>query len=115
MERFKVLERETKTKAYSKDGLGAAAKLDPQTKEKAETINWLSVSTMPGLLSWIISGFKLSSKYCIARVNLLDTIFLRNIWPVFELFRDLSKKQLFWYTGGYEFVSYYTQRCFCPH
>ncbi|XP_059179077.1 CCR4-NOT transcription complex subunit 3-like isoform X3 [Physella acuta] len=42
MERFKVVERETKTKAYSKDGLGAAAKLDPQTKEKAETTQWLS-------------------------------------------------------------------------
>ncbi|BFZ17869.1 hypothetical protein BsWGS_20906 [Bradybaena similaris] len=42
MERFKVVERETKTKAYSKDGLGAAAKLDPQTKEKADTTQWLS-------------------------------------------------------------------------
>merc|ERR1712087_905525 len=42
MERFKVLERETKTKAYSKDGLGAAAKLDPQTKEKSDTTAWLS-------------------------------------------------------------------------
>lgn len=42
MERFKVLERETKTKAYSKDGLGAAAKMDPQTKEKSEIICWLS-------------------------------------------------------------------------
>ncbi|GFO00926.1 Ccr4-not transcription complex subunit 3, partial [Plakobranchus ocellatus] len=42
MERFKVVERETKTKAYSKDGLGAAAKLDPHTKEKAETTQWLS-------------------------------------------------------------------------
>lgn len=42
MERFKVLERETKTKAYSKDGLGAAAKLDPQTREKSEITAWLS-------------------------------------------------------------------------
>ncbi|XP_046379033.1 CCR4-NOT transcription complex subunit 3-like isoform X1 [Haliotis rufescens] len=42
MERFKVVERETKTKAYSKEGLGAAAKLDPQTKEKGEITNWLS-------------------------------------------------------------------------
>lgn len=45
MERFKVVERETKTKAYSKDGLGAAAKLDPQTKEKADTTQWISVLT----------------------------------------------------------------------
>ncbi|XP_025095871.1 CCR4-NOT transcription complex subunit 3-like isoform X2 [Pomacea canaliculata] len=43
MERFKILERETKTKAYSKDGLGAAAKLDPQTKEKGEMTTWLAM------------------------------------------------------------------------
>jgi len=42
MERFKIVERETKTKAYSKDGLGAAAKLDPLMKEKADTTQWLS-------------------------------------------------------------------------
>ncbi|KAK3610711.1 hypothetical protein CHS0354_028101 [Potamilus streckersoni] len=42
MERFKVVERETKTKAYSKEGLGAAAKLDPATKEKSELTNWIS-------------------------------------------------------------------------
>jgi CCR4-NOT transcription complex subunit 3 len=51
MERFKVLERETKTKAYSKDGLGAAAKLDPQTKEKGEITNWLSVSLLCVIIS----------------------------------------------------------------
>ncbi len=44
MERFKVVERETKTKAYSKEGLGAAAKLDPIQKEKDEMSGWLSVS-----------------------------------------------------------------------
>lgn len=42
MERFKVVERETKTKAYSKEGLGAAAKLDPAAKEKAEVTGWIS-------------------------------------------------------------------------
>ncbi|XP_078316901.1 CCR4-NOT transcription complex subunit 3-like isoform X2 [Crassostrea virginica] len=42
MERFKVVERETKTKAYSKEGLGAAAKLNPAAKEKSEVTNWLS-------------------------------------------------------------------------
>ena len=45
MERFKIVEKETKTKAYSKEGLGAAAKMDPVTKEKGEIINWLSVSS----------------------------------------------------------------------
>ncbi|CAG2057829.1 unnamed protein product, partial [Timema podura] len=34
MERFKVVERETKTKAYSKEGLGAAQKLDPALERK---------------------------------------------------------------------------------
>lgn len=44
MERFKVVERETKTKAYSKEGLGAAQKLDPAQKEKEEVSNWLANS-----------------------------------------------------------------------
>ena len=44
MERFKVVERETKTKAYSKEGLGAAAKLDPKEKQKDDISQWLSVS-----------------------------------------------------------------------
>ncbi|XP_035706658.1 CCR4-NOT transcription complex subunit 3 isoform X3 [Folsomia candida] len=41
MERFKVVERETKTKAYSKEGLGAAQKLDPTTREREDLNNWL--------------------------------------------------------------------------
>ncbi|XP_065344014.1 CCR4-NOT transcription complex subunit 3 isoform X1 [Cloeon dipterum] len=44
MERFKVVERETKTKAYSKEGLGAAQKLDPAQKEREEIINWVTMS-----------------------------------------------------------------------
>ncbi|XP_060534619.1 CCR4-NOT transcription complex subunit 3 isoform X2 [Cylas formicarius] len=44
MERFKVVERETKTKAYSKEGLGAAQKLDPAQKEKEEMQQWLRSS-----------------------------------------------------------------------
>lgn len=44
MERFKVLERETKTKAYSKEGLGGATKQDPAQKEKDDTITWLTDS-----------------------------------------------------------------------
>ena len=38
-----MVERETKTKAYSKEGLGAAAKMDPAAKEKAEVTGWISV------------------------------------------------------------------------
>jgi CCR4-NOT transcriptional regulation complex NOT5 subunit len=32
MERFKVCERETKTKAFSKEGLGQQAKTDPKER-----------------------------------------------------------------------------------
>ncbi|XP_072281929.1 CCR4-NOT transcription complex subunit 3 isoform X2 [Pyxicephalus adspersus] len=42
MERFKVVERETKTKAYSKEGLGLAQKVDPAQKEKEEIGQWLT-------------------------------------------------------------------------
>ncbi|KAL3060104.1 hypothetical protein OYC64_014653 [Pagothenia borchgrevinki] len=42
MERFKVVERETKTKAYSKEGLGLAQKVDPAQREKEETGLWLT-------------------------------------------------------------------------
>lgn len=44
MERFKVVERETKTKAYSKEGLGAAQKLDPSQREKENVSCWLQNS-----------------------------------------------------------------------
>ncbi|XP_070580323.1 CCR4-NOT transcription complex subunit 3-like isoform X2 [Ptychodera flava] len=44
MERFKVVERETKTKAYSKEGLGLAAKVDPVQRERDETNHWLQES-----------------------------------------------------------------------
>ena len=48
MERFKVVERETKTKAYSKEGLGLAQKVDPAQKEKEEVGQWLTVSAAIG-------------------------------------------------------------------
>lgn len=45
MERFKVIEKETKTKAYSKEGLLTAdAKKDPLQKEKEELDEWLKQS-----------------------------------------------------------------------
>lgn len=42
MERFKAVEREMKTKAFSKEGLSAAAKLDPKEQEKADGAQFLS-------------------------------------------------------------------------
>jgi CCR4-NOT transcription complex subunit 3 len=41
MEKFKAVEKEMKTKAFSKEGLSAAAKLDPKEKEKLETCDFL--------------------------------------------------------------------------
>jgi CCR4-NOT transcription complex subunit 3 len=41
MEKFKVCEKEAKTKAFSKEGLGAAAKIDPREKAKAEMREWI--------------------------------------------------------------------------
>jgi len=43
MEAFKVCEKEAKTKAYSKEGLqAAAARLDPKERAKQEMRDWLN-------------------------------------------------------------------------
>jgi CCR4-NOT transcription complex subunit 3 len=44
MEKFKQVEKEMKTKAYSKEGLQAQARLDPKDKEKAEFSEFLTNS-----------------------------------------------------------------------
>lgn len=41
MERFKNVEREMKTKAFSKEGLLQREKLDPKEKEKADACDWI--------------------------------------------------------------------------
>jgi CCR4-NOT transcription complex subunit 3 len=41
MEKFKACEKEMKTKAFSKEGLIQAAKLDPKEQEKEEAMSWL--------------------------------------------------------------------------
>lgn len=42
MEKFKAVEKAMKTKAYSKEGLNAATKLDPKERAKAEACDFLS-------------------------------------------------------------------------
>lgn len=42
MERFKVCEKEFKTKAFSKEGLGQARKEDPKEAERNKTRKWLT-------------------------------------------------------------------------
>jgi hypothetical protein len=43
MEKFKLIERETKQKPYSKDALGGSFKFDPLQKEKEEIYSWIQV------------------------------------------------------------------------
>lgn len=71
MERFKVVERETKTKAYSKEGLGLAQKVDPAQKEKEETEQWLTVLdgsqiTVGGWVEKLLTGCKQCSNNMIS-------------------------------------------------
>ena len=42
MEQFKAVEKEMKTKAYSKEGLSAGGRLDPREKDKVEMCDFLS-------------------------------------------------------------------------
>lgn len=42
MERFKAVEKEMKTKAYSKEGLQLASKIDPKDREKMELVDFLA-------------------------------------------------------------------------
>jgi CCR4-NOT transcription complex subunit 3 len=41
MEAFKVVEKETKTKTFSKEGLARQEKLDPEEQKKSDTVNWI--------------------------------------------------------------------------
>ncbi|BEI83059.1 hypothetical protein CcaverHIS002_0309270 [Cutaneotrichosporon cavernicola] len=45
MERFKALEKEMKMKAFSKEGLIAAARLDPAEKARRDMIDWIGTTT----------------------------------------------------------------------
>lgn len=45
MERFKVCEKETKTKAFSKEGLTQPQKLDPQQAARRELEQWIGQTT----------------------------------------------------------------------
>lgn len=58
MERFKIVERETKTKAYSKEGLGLAQKVDPAQKEKEDVGMWLTVRSLAESL-WSVEQVQL--------------------------------------------------------
>ena len=42
MEQFKICEKDTKTKAYSKEGLARDSKLDPKDQEREEKRDWIN-------------------------------------------------------------------------
>ncbi|KAF9285810.1 general negative regulator of transcription subunit 5 [Mortierella alpina] len=42
MEKFKAIEKEMKTKAYSREGLIMSGRMDPKEKEKAEICSWVT-------------------------------------------------------------------------
>ena len=77
MERFKVVERETKTKAYSKEGLGAAQKMDPAQKEREDISQWLnnSIETLNIQVGWGLPLFSPCKIVFIPFPRLLD-------WPI---------------------------------
>ncbi|XP_068307756.1 uncharacterized protein [Pyrus communis] len=56
MERFKICEKETKTKAFSKEGLGQQPKTDPREKAKSETRDW--INNLVGELESQIDSFE---------------------------------------------------------
>lgn len=45
MEKFKAMEKELKTKAYSQAGLNAASKADPEEIHREEIRQWISDQT----------------------------------------------------------------------
>ena len=42
MEQFKICEKDTKTKAYSKEGLARDSRMDPKEQEKEEKRDWIN-------------------------------------------------------------------------
>lgn len=79
MERFKVVEREAKIKAYSKEGLGAAQKLDPAQKEREEISAWLTQSIESLNIQVILMLYIVIFLYLLI-INKLTNIFFVNIY-----------------------------------
>lgn len=100
MERFKIVERETKTKAYSKEGLGLIQKVDPAQKEKEEVGTWLTVSL------WInrTAGLYPSEKNSFLHSNCWILIFPNFLQYVISEEQDIKMHKCNW-IGGVKFCS----------
>ena len=96
MEKFKAVEKEMKTKAYSKEGLLASTKMDPKEKERAQVREFLTnaVSDLElqietceaeaeGLQVTLKKGRKDSSKA--ERVSEVERIVERHKWHIQKL------------------------------
>jgi CCR4-NOT transcription complex subunit 3 len=61
MELFKVCEKDTKTKTYSKEGLARAAKLDPEEQKKVDCNSW--VLEMVDVMMQKVDEVRMARKY----------------------------------------------------
>jgi CCR4-NOT transcription complex subunit 3 len=109
MERFKAVEKAMKTKAYSKEGLSAAAKLDPQEEAKEKASEYLGIKIdeleqqIEGLEaeSQMIKGSVKKGRLTGAkaeRVSSIETIIERHKWHQSKL--ELIRRSL--ENGGVE-------------
>ena len=88
-----MVERETKTKAYSKEGLGAAAKMDPHEKEKEEITSWSSQCIDD--LNIQVDSFESEIEGLVARKKKLDRdVRIHILFLVIKLSTFLSSSML---------------------
>lgn len=94
MERFKACEKEMKTKAFSKEGLNATAKLDPKEQLKMELCNWVTtmvdelarqVEVTESEIEVITLAKKKKDTEKEARLDELETLNERRNWHVGRL------------------------------
>lgn len=109
MERFKAVEKAMKTKAYSKEGLSAAAKLDPKEKAKVEASEFLSgvvdeleqqIETLEAESESIQATMKKGKNQSVKadRINAIEAIIEKHKWHQAKL--ELIRRSL--ENGGVE-------------
>ena len=92
MEAFRDCEKDTKTKAYSKEGLAREAKLDPKEREKQERKDWANeqIDKLNDLINSLeadaekIGGGKTNKKQK-EQLEKLDVRLKKNMWHVDKL------------------------------
>ncbi len=97
MERFKMIEKEMKTKAYSKEGLTSHKKLDPKEQQRIDLMQWLQskveelqqqVEASEAELEGLQAGAKKKGKageVGQARTGLLELCNERRNWHISQL------------------------------